>query len=187
MGFCDNHCIFLFIFYFFLHSNQTTSDRHFPLIGKVRVNSCQFWLFAKQVYNAMQCGSAMHYFWIKYDLGQKNYVPQVRPDKGSTSCPPDHDSTFHVTETPALTTLPSETSTSIIDCHTNAIVCHGNHQEFHKNNFLSSIPIVTQEHSHSVTMCPSTTSSCNNAHPPKVIVSAQYVMITCYDVMLYDP
>ena len=44
-----------------------------------------------------------------FDLGQKYRTPQVRPDRGSNSCPPDHDSTFHVTETPALTTWPSVT------------------------------------------------------------------------------
>ena len=25
------------------------------------------------------------YFWIKYDLGQKSYAPEVRPDRGSNS------------------------------------------------------------------------------------------------------
>ena len=50
------------------------------------------------------------YFWLKYDFGQKYYTPQVQPDWGSNSWPPDHDSTFHVTETPALTTRPSVTS-----------------------------------------------------------------------------
>ena len=34
---------------------------------------------------------------------------QVRPDRGLNSSPPDHDSTLHVTETPALTTQPSVT------------------------------------------------------------------------------
>ena len=42
-----------------------------------------------------------------YDLGP----PQVRPDWGGNSRPPYHDSTFHVTETPALTTRPSTTPT----------------------------------------------------------------------------
>ena len=42
------------------------------------------------------------YFWIKYDLRQKYYAPQVRPDRGLNSLPPDHDSTFHVIETPVL-------------------------------------------------------------------------------------
>ena len=28
------------------------------------------------------------------------------PNRGSNSCPPDDDSTFHVTEMPALTTRP---------------------------------------------------------------------------------
>ena len=48
---------------------------------------------------------------FKYDLGQKHQAPQVQPDWGSNSWPPDHDSTFHVTETPALTTQPSVTCT----------------------------------------------------------------------------
>ena len=50
------------------------------------------------------------YFWFKYNLGQKYQAPQVRPDRGSNLWPPDHDSTFHVTETPALTTQPLVTS-----------------------------------------------------------------------------
>ena len=37
------------------------------------------------------------YFWFKYDLGQKYYAPQVWPNRGSNSWPPDHDSIFHVT------------------------------------------------------------------------------------------
>ena len=44
--------------------------------------------------------------WLK----QKYYAPQVRPDRGSNSWPPDHDSTFHVTEMPSLTTWPSVSS-----------------------------------------------------------------------------
>ena len=51
------------------------------------------------------------YFLFKYDLGQKYHAPQVRPDRGSNSWSPDHDSTVHVTETPALTTRSSVTST----------------------------------------------------------------------------
>ena len=27
------------------------------------------------------------YFWFKYDLGQKYYTPQVRPDRGSNYTP----------------------------------------------------------------------------------------------------
>ena len=50
------------------------------------------------------------YFWFKYDLGQKYHAPQVLPDRGSNLRLPDHDSTFHVTETPARTTRPSVTS-----------------------------------------------------------------------------
>ena len=52
-------------------------------------------------------------FWFKYNLGQKYYAPQVRPSRGSNSWPPDHDSTSHVTKTPALTTRPSVT----FSCH----------------------------------------------------------------------
>ena len=37
-------------------------------------------------------------------------LTQVWPDQGLNSWPPDHDSTFHVTEAPALTTCPSMTS-----------------------------------------------------------------------------
>ena len=50
------------------------------------------------------------YYWFKYDLGHKYKAPQVRPNRGSNSWPLDHDSTFHVTETPVLTTWPSVTS-----------------------------------------------------------------------------
>ena len=50
------------------------------------------------------------YVWFKYDLGQKYYAPQLQPGRGLNSWPLNHDSTFHVTETPALTTWPSVTS-----------------------------------------------------------------------------
>ena len=52
------------------------------------------------------------YFWIKHDLGQKYYTPQVGPDRGSNSRLLEYDSTFHVTETLALTTWPSVTPLS---------------------------------------------------------------------------
>ena len=42
-------------------------------------------------------------------LRQKYNAHQVRPDWGSNSCPPNHDS-MTVTETPALTTWPSVAS-----------------------------------------------------------------------------
>ena len=54
--------------------------------------------------------------WFKYNLGQKKYTPQVRPDRGLNSRPSDHDSTLHVTETPALTTRLSVTSKEM-HCH----------------------------------------------------------------------
>ena len=41
-------------------------------------------------------------------------APQVHPGRGLNSWPPDHDSTFHATETPAITTRPSVTSTQTI-------------------------------------------------------------------------
>ena len=50
------------------------------------------------------------YIWFKYDLGQKYYTPQVWPNQDSNSWPPDHDSTFHVTDTLGLTTRSSVTS-----------------------------------------------------------------------------
>ena len=48
-------------------------------------------------------------FWFKCDLGQKHQAPQVRPYWSLKSWPWDHDSTFHVTEPPALTTQSSVT------------------------------------------------------------------------------
>ena len=39
-----------------------------------------------------------------------DHAPQVRPDRGLNSWPPDQGSTFHVTETHAVTTWPSVTS-----------------------------------------------------------------------------
>ena len=58
-------------------------------------------------------------FWFKYYLGQKYQAPQVRPDRGSNSWPPNHDSSFHVTETPALTTWPLVTSGHTKDIYIN--------------------------------------------------------------------
>ena len=60
----------------------------------------------------------IHICLFKYDLGQKYYAPQVRPDWGwgSNSRPPDHDSTLHVTETPSLATRPSVTSIHMYVC-----------------------------------------------------------------------
>ena len=49
------------------------------------------------------------YVWFKYDLGQKYQAPQVQPGGDLNSWPPDHDSTFHVSEMPAITTRPSVT------------------------------------------------------------------------------
>ena len=39
-----------------------------------------------------QKGKGNNNFWIKYNLGQKYYAPQVPPDRGSNSWPPDHGS-----------------------------------------------------------------------------------------------
>ena len=41
---------------------------------------------------------------VKYGLAQKYYALQVQPDLGSESWPPDHDSTFHITEMLVLAT-----------------------------------------------------------------------------------
>ena len=46
---------------------------------------------------------------LKYDLGQMYYAHQVQLNQGPNSCPPYHNSTFHVTEAHALTTQPSVT------------------------------------------------------------------------------
>ena len=62
------------------------------------------------------------YFWFKYNSGQKYYAPQVQPDQGSNSWPPDHDSSFHVTETSALTTWPSVTSNLTSDLYAFTLV-----------------------------------------------------------------
>ena len=40
---------------------------------------------------------------------QKYYAPHIQPDQSSNPCPSDHDSTFHVSETPILPTRPSGT------------------------------------------------------------------------------
>ena len=45
-------------------------------------------------------------FWFKYFLGKKYYMPKFDMTRVRT-WPPDHDSTFHITETPALITRPS--------------------------------------------------------------------------------
>ena len=49
-------------------------------------------------------------FLFKYNLEQKYYAPQVWPNWGSNSWPPDHDSAFQITKMPPLTTQPSVTS-----------------------------------------------------------------------------
>ena len=56
-------------------------------------------------------------FFDQEQLRQRYNTPKVRLDRGSNSWPPDHDSTFHVTETPVLTTQPSVTLTSQISQH----------------------------------------------------------------------
>ena len=46
--------------------------------------------------------------WIKYNLDRSTIHPKFDLT-GAQTRPPDHDSTFYVTETPALTTWPSAT------------------------------------------------------------------------------
>ena len=53
------------------------------------------------------------------------YAPQVRSDRSLNLWPPDHDSTFHVTETPALTTRPS-----VISSYLN-VIAHGKKVNVH--------------------------------------------------------
>ena len=53
---------------------------------------------------------------VRLIFRQKYQAPQVRPDLGSNSWPPDNDSTFHVTETSAVTTWPSLISKEMC-CH----------------------------------------------------------------------
>ena len=52
-------------------------------------------IFLGPVSDLVICNHWKDYFWFKYDLGQKYYAPQVRPDRGLNSWPPDHDSTLH--------------------------------------------------------------------------------------------
>ena len=61
---------------------------------------------------------------------QKYYAPQVQPDWSSNSWSSGHDSTLHVTETPALTTWPSVISRcyrlcSVYSSWLNAQGCYG--------------------------------------------------------------
>ena len=74
--------------------------------AKIAVFSCDCILE-----NTFKCCQWTILIWFKYNLGYRTYyTPQFRPDRGSNSSwPTDHDSTFHVTETPALTTRPSGT------------------------------------------------------------------------------
>ena len=76
-------------------------DCSFSQISTIE-KGCQNMLFLSKF-----SGKHYSYLWFKYDLGQKYHVPEVQPDRGSNSQPPDHDSTLHVTETPPLTTRPS--------------------------------------------------------------------------------
>ena len=56
------------------------------------------------------CTGNWYFLFMYHFAGQKYNAPQVQPGWGSNSWPPDHDSTFHVTEMPALTTRSSVTS-----------------------------------------------------------------------------
>ena len=89
------------------------ADGYFsPLAGVCAGTSKQSWMVSslKVKLSARNVNLDCIYIWIKYNLGQKYYAQQVRLDRDSNSGPPDHDSTFHVTEMPALTTWPSVTS-----------------------------------------------------------------------------
>ena len=77
--------------------------------SRTHIQSCT-WVGRIQVQALKVSYAQLFQVWFKYDLWQKYYAPQVLPDRGSISWPPDHDSTLHVTETPALTTRPSVTT-----------------------------------------------------------------------------
>ena len=61
--------------------------------------------------------SHIQIFLVQLLLRQKYYALQFRPNLGSNSWLPDHDSTLHVTGTPALTTQPSVTNFFSIPIH----------------------------------------------------------------------
>ena len=83
------------------------------------------WLRLSALYTKPHCHASLliHYFGFKYDLGQKYYAPQIRPDRALSSWPPDYDSTFYVTETPVLTTPISDFSTFPQSIY--AVMCPG--------------------------------------------------------------
>ena len=63
-------------------------------------------------------------FWFKNDLGQKYHASEVQLNRGSKSRPSDYDSTFHVTEMPALSTWPSATLSALcFICNEDIIKC----------------------------------------------------------------
>ena len=69
-------------------------------------------------FNALLKQNKFFYVLFKYDLGQKYYAPQVRPDRGSNSRPPDHDSTLHVTETePVIFMSTHNSAVQTFDCN----------------------------------------------------------------------
>ena len=89
--------------------DQLTRHMTWPITICVRMTEVPFLpaLFG-QCYSIRPANKEI-YFWFMYNLGQKFYPPQIRADWALNSWPPDHDSTFHVTEMPALTTWPSVT------------------------------------------------------------------------------
>ena len=88
---------------------------------------------------------------IRYDSRQKYYAPQVEPDPGSNSWPPDHDRAFHVietwpsvtsafhdTETPGLTTWPSVTIL-LPFCHSTGEFNHISYRCIYITLYISTI------------------------------------------------
>ena len=65
-----------------------------------------------------------------YNFGQKDYAPQVRPNRDSNPWPLKYDRTFYVTETPALTTQPSVYTYPIERCHVVGWVSLEGHDTF---------------------------------------------------------
>ena len=88
-------------------------------ISKRFFSSVQFHLKKHGYKYSTKCCIAPHVFnskpFIRVYILLQAEVPSTpfNPTGGSNSWPPDHDSTFHITETPALTTWPSVTLQTI--------------------------------------------------------------------------
>ena len=78
-------------------------------------------------------------FLVQVRLQTKYYAPQVWPDWGLNSWPPDHDSTLRVTATPALTTRPSVTRFCLYFSFSIYMYLDARHLHFIGNLFSAAI------------------------------------------------